>query len=53
MSIELFWDKVYAKNPTRTPNENDPTLLEAMRHFGGLLAKVIKRDEAHSCIRRQ
>ena len=27
-------DKVYAKNPTRTPNENDPTLLEAMRHFG-------------------
>jgi SAM-dependent methyltransferase len=34
MKTEDFWNKIYAANPTRTPEENDPVLLAALKHFG-------------------
>jgi SAM-dependent methyltransferase len=34
VKTEDFWNKIYAKNPTRTPEENNPVLLEALKHFG-------------------
>ncbi|HAJ60781.1 MAG TPA: hypothetical protein DCP31_17185 [Cyanobacteria bacterium UBA8543] len=34
MNIEDFWNNIYTANTTRFPNEDDPVLLEALRHFG-------------------
>jgi SAM-dependent methyltransferase len=42
MNTETFWNKIYATNPTRTPEENDPVLLAALKHFGDVSgAKVL------------
>lgn len=34
MNTEDFWNKIYATNQTRIPNEHDPVLSAALRHFG-------------------
>ncbi len=34
MKTEEFWNKIYATNPTLTPDENDPVFLAALKHFG-------------------
>ncbi len=34
MNTEVFWNKIYATNSIRIPNEDDPVLLTALKHFG-------------------
>lgn len=34
MNTEDFWNKIYTTHTTRFPNEDDPILSEAIRHFG-------------------
>ncbi|GFE68200.1 bifunctional 2-polyprenyl-6-hydroxyphenol methylase/3-demethylubiquinol 3-O-methyltransferase UbiG [Chroococcus sp. FPU101] len=36
ISIETFWNKIYEANPTQAPNEQDPVLLAALKHFGNI-----------------
>ena len=34
MNTEAFWNKIYTNNSTRIPDENDPVLVAALKHFG-------------------
>lgn len=36
MNVEDFWNKIYEDNPTQAPDEADPILLAALKHFGDI-----------------